>query len=426
MRLISALCLMALLSDGTWLFAQRGGPQRSGRGGPGAGGERGISGGPQRGNRGQSAGGRGGFGGQGGTERGSRTGGGPGGGGFGGAGRTGEGSTGGGGRGGFGGGGLQSSGPGSRSGFGGRGGIGGGGPQSAGPGSRSGFGGRSPQTENSRGGAASSRGGRDSSSQNNKAGPQPFRAAPKQRITLDLPPAYAEWDVDFDNQLGLYEWLSVRREDIETFDRIDANGDGILIPIELAGFEEISRSGDDLVQIFGREERPRLTIIGSGRVTTSSDGSVADAARQQEIEVRAQRMFGYADQNGDGTISAEEISNNRMLGPMFERAGIKPTDMTQKDFSEKFAAFAAARGERSGSGQDGARGSGGRTRGGDTQGRGGFGGRGQGGGGDTQGRGGFGGRGQGGGGGGAQSGRGGFGGRGQGGGGGGDSRRRGR
>ena len=33
-------------------------------------------------------------------------------------------------------------------------------------------------------------------------------------MTVDLPPKYSELDIDYDGQIGLYEWITARRESL--------------------------------------------------------------------------------------------------------------------------------------------------------------------------------------------------------------------
>ena len=67
----------------------------------------------------------------------------------------------------------------------------------------------------------------DDSSDNDRANrstpPPAFKPRDRERITVDLPESYAEVDSDLDGQIGLYEWIVARRNDLELFDEIDRN-----------------------------------------------------------------------------------------------------------------------------------------------------------------------------------------------------------
>lgn len=386
-----AFCVMtiAFLACETSVMAQPGGGRRGGGRRAGGDAQRGAGqGGFGRGSAEGSPRGRfdsGGAGGAfGGGQRGAN---GPGGqrGSFGGAGGRGEGDLGGGqrGPGGTGGG---------RGGFGGR---GEGGPGSGLGGGRGGFGGQRGGDDSSssrfdRGGDSrrSPGGQREDSNRSAYSPAEPFRPREKERVTVDLPPRYAELDIDFDGQIGLYEWITVQREELQQFDSIDANGDGILTPRELSGYEAIGAAEDELVvAMSGQKKMARLTIVGAnGTNVQGEDGKTERKLSDDEKEryaSTASRIFSFADQDRDGKVSAEEISGNPRLGPMFERAGIKPTTMSQEDFTENFVKVMSKSGGDAGAGF----GRGGRPGGDSGGGRGGFGGGGASGGG----RGGFGG-----------------------------------
>ena len=200
-------------------------------------------------------------------------------------------------------------------------------------------------------------------------------------MTIDLPPKYAEMDLDFDGQVGLYEWISVQREELTEFDSIDVNADGILTPRELSGYEAVGGAEDQLVAVMsGQMKAARLTIVGpSGTNMQDQDGKSERKLSDEEkarYESTAGRIFSFADANKDGKITAEEISGNPRLAPMFERAGIKPSTMSEKDFTNSFVkAMSKSGGDAGGMfgrGGDGGRGSDGGGRGGFS--RGGFGG----------------------------------------------------
>ena len=92
-----------------------------------------------------------------------------------------------------------------------------------------------------------------------------------------LPPKYSELDIDYDGQIGLYEWITARRESLSQFDEMDMNFDGILTPSELLVYDEVMASGEPKVTSYKRE---RVTIVGGGR-STRSTGSAAEICISQ-------------------------------------------------------------------------------------------------------------------------------------------------
>ncbi len=170
----------------------------------------------------------------------------------------------------------------------------------------------------------------------------PFRPRSKERITVDLPPKYSELDIDYDGQIGLYEWITARRESIDQFDDIDENVDGILTPLELKLFEETSAGGTpEVVSV----KRDRLTIIGgqgaasgrdNGKSPGSSKGGKMSKEEREQQESVGKRYFGMMDRDKDGKVSEEEWSVSRRLKPMFESAGIKVESMSEDQFAKNY------------------------------------------------------------------------------------------
>ena len=106
---------------------------------------------------------------------------------------------------------------------------------------------------------------------NNRPQPiAPYRQSDKERVTIDLPPRYSDLDTDFDGQVGMYEWMTVRRESLDQFDEIDTNLDGILTPRELKAFDDASASTEAKVTKY---ERERITIVGGSGSRNDSPGS---------------------------------------------------------------------------------------------------------------------------------------------------------
>ena len=164
-------------------------------------------------------------------------------------------------------------------------------------------------------------------------------------MTVDLPPAYTDLDTDFDGQVGLYEWIVARRNELDLFESIDGDADGILTPREFIVHDELGSDGDAILTSFKEKyERPRVTIVGGPMATSSGKGSTKTKYLSEEVKERhagfATKMaFPYIDQNKDGKITVEEMKRDektrRVIG-MFEKANIKVETMTQQEFTQRY------------------------------------------------------------------------------------------
>ena len=174
---------------------------------------------------------------------------------------------------------------------------------------------------------------------NRSTPPTAFRPRDKARITKDLPKKYSEIDSDLDGQIGLYEWVVSRRSDLELFDDIDRDTDGLLTPNELIAWEEQSDEAGKTV--LTANERKRLVIVGGSTTSASSSGGETQGGRfgdrtKKEVIERGQRSFGWIDRDADGRVSAEELGNSRRTRSMFQNAGIELTDMSQEQFQKNY------------------------------------------------------------------------------------------
>ncbi|MCP4175177.1 MAG: hypothetical protein GY758_30890 [Fuerstiella sp.] len=194
------------------------------------------------------------------------------------------------------------------------------------------------------GGSGSGSGRGNDSRSDNRGGSSAFRARTKERMTVDLPPKYSELDIDYDGQIGLYEWITARRESLAQFDQMDMNFDGILTPSELLVYDEVIASGSPKVTSYKRE---RITIVGGSSTRSSGSaairmgggekGSKPSAEEVQKHAATAKRYFAAMDKNKDGTIGEDEWAQSRRLKPFFEKAGIKIRSMSESDFAGKYA-----------------------------------------------------------------------------------------
>jgi len=112
----------------------------------------------------------------------------------------------------------------------------------------------------------------DDSSDNGRANrstpPSAFKPRDRKRITVDLPKSYVEIDSDLDRQIGLYEWIVARRKDLELFDDIDRNADGLLTPKELTAWDKLKDAADETSLTATKRER---LLIVDGSVTPSAE-----------------------------------------------------------------------------------------------------------------------------------------------------------
>jgi len=197
--------------------------------------------------------------------------------------------------------------------------------------------------------------GRDSedseSGRDNRSTPPPvFKPRDRERMTVDIPKDYADVDSDLDGQIGLYEWIVARREELELFDDMDRDSDGLLTPRELAAWDKAkSEAGKATFTVAKRE---RLLIVGGASDASASgkngrpgeSGKSKSERKEDKDRVRsyAQSTFGRMDRDQDGRISMEEWGNSRRIRPWFEGAGVEIRAMSEDEFTSTFARLSKA------------------------------------------------------------------------------------
>ncbi|MEZ6126634.1 MAG: hypothetical protein R3C49_26220 [Planctomycetaceae bacterium] len=172
----------------------------------------------------------------------------------------------------------------------------------------------------------------------------PFKPRKREPMTVDLPEDYVVLDIDRDGQVALYEWIAARRDELDTFDLMDVNRDGVLTPFELVESQDAPSTDEPRVVTY---ERERLSIVGAGapKKSSSSSGSSSKSDRKEskqerkadrsETEERARNYFGAMDRNRNGQIDMEEWDSSRRLRPMFEQAGVKIEVMSEQEFVKR-------------------------------------------------------------------------------------------
>lgn len=134
----------------------------------------------------------------------------------------------------------------------------------------------------------------DNGRANRSTPPPPFKPRDRERITVDLPKSYVNVDSDLDGQIGLYEWIVARRDELELFDEIDLNADGLLTPRELAAWDKLkSEAGQPSPT---GPQREKLVIVGgvatpaeaatSGRLDTRNGRRREETVRERGREER--------------------------------------------------------------------------------------------------------------------------------------------
>lgn len=171
----------------------------------------------------------------------------------------------------------------------------------------------------------------------------PFRPRKREPMTKPLPEKYVELDINRDGQVALFEWMSLRRDELDQFDLMDANGDGFLTPVELHAFGATVEKTEPQVVSYKRE---RVTIVGgasskgsgsSGSNSRGGSSSGSSSEKRTQNEARGRQYFGFMDRNRNGKIDMEEWESSRRLKPMMEQAGIKIRPMSAEDFAKAYA-----------------------------------------------------------------------------------------
>lgn len=156
---------------------------------------------------------------------------------------------------------------------------------------------------------------------------------PRTRVSPLLPETYKALDTDFDGQIALYEWRKGKRGTISQFSRYDIDGDGFLIPKELA--KTVAAA-------------PAVATAPGTAPPSATTAPVAPAAPPAPVAVsvdaavKAGRAFDLLDQDKSLTVVGSEWNKSARLKPMFEKSGVdlsKP--LNKAEFTQAFVRVGA-------------------------------------------------------------------------------------
>lgn len=209
-----------------------------------------------------------------------------------------------------------------------------------GPGMESPDDGRRSRSDRGSRGDRGDRGGRgrreDMGSGDQPAGNQPPGkpgAKPKVRVgrygpKAALPPAtlpaqYAARDANRDGQIGLYEWS---KTDISTFNSLDANRDGFLVPAEL-----VNPAKPGMTVAVASPSAPAVTGAATVAAPASSAPAKPLAPAGPPVDPKtaaAESAFDFLDKEDasgkkDGLLSAEEWERSRNARKLFTDAKVE-------------------------------------------------------------------------------------------------------
>lgn len=215
---------------------------------------------------------------------------------------------------------------------------------------RNGFGGGPP------GQAGSPGGNQNSNDAVAKKVLTPYKMKPKKPAALTLPPAYSEDDTDFDGQIGMYEWMMTRRDNLDHFDVMDTDHDGYLIPEELQAAETVAANQAAVAST----EKKKLIIVSATPTKAQGNqkaGQNNDPNNRQNNDPNSGRGFGpwgggdpstmatqsfdRLDSNRDGFVDTDEWQQSRRVRGMFEGAGIQLDKMSREQFTQSFLKLSA-------------------------------------------------------------------------------------
>lgn len=170
------------------------------------------------------------------------------------------------------------------------------------------------------------------------------RSREKVKLTLPLPSQYQTYDLNKDDQIGLYEWDKTK---FAEFFALDRNKDGFLTPNELDDPPKAAAAG--AVAAVGTAAAGRPTAAPAtpapsavaGQPGVNAAMSPDKPASTDDPDTRqAKYFFSLTDKDKNGEISAEEWTASRGIRPLFEKASVTPSlPMKEAGFVEQYLAI---------------------------------------------------------------------------------------
>jgi len=154
------------------------------------------------------------------------------------------------------------------------------------------------------------------------------RPAAPTKVILQLESKFTAFDLNADNQIGLYEW---DRAKLAEFLQLDRNGDGFLTARELddaaAAAVSVTATPQALPTAAGVTSVAGTPVTGTAGVKVAAP-VVAVSAPPSESDSAETRQgkyfFSLTDKDKNGEISSEEWTQSKGVRGMFEKGQIAP------------------------------------------------------------------------------------------------------
>ena len=159
------------------------------------------------------------------------------------------------------------------------------------------------------------------------AGGKPPRQKSRTRISPLLPDAFHMVDADLDGQIALYEWRKGKRGSLSQFAQLDTDGDGFLIPKELA--KSTAAAASPAPGVTPSDGAAGRTPPATGPAITPM--TLAPVAVSAEDALKAARAFDLLDKDNSGTVAGAEWGESKRLKPLFEKGGYDLAKPLNKD-----------------------------------------------------------------------------------------------